>query len=181
MYINSFIIISVVFKAHTCISCSDNETTYLCFIVEYLLNVFYCWKILGFFPLSDGYICLCLNTYLCPLRRGSSCLKLGVYSFVGYIYIHIYIYISHIIFLKYIYFNTFVLLEVDFNVYFHSLLTKMAFDVILYSPWSTGSFETHLFGFYCQRITKVCFNSISMDNDYHSAVSVYAYGQRITP
>ena len=100
---------------------------------------------------------------------------------VIYIYIYIYIYISHIIFLKYIYFNTFVLLEVDFNVYFHSLLTKMAFDVILYSPWSTGLFETHLFGFYCQRITKVCFNSISMDNDYYSAVSVYVYGQRITP
>ena len=101
--------------------------------------------------------------------------------FLCWLYIYTYIYISHIIFLKYIYFNTFVLLEVDFNVYFHSLLTKMAFDVILYSPWSTGSFETHLFGFYCQRITKVCFNSSSMDNDYYSAVSVYVYGQRITP
>ena len=59
----SFFIISVIFKAHTWISCSDNETSYLCFIVKHLLNMFYRWKILVFFALSNGYIYFCLNTY----------------------------------------------------------------------------------------------------------------------
>ena len=58
--------ISVVFKAHTWISRSDNETSYLCFIVEYLLNIFYSEKILVSFNLPDGYICFCSNTYLQP-------------------------------------------------------------------------------------------------------------------
>ena len=64
------------FKAHTWISCSDNET-YLGFIDEYLLNMFYCWKILVFIALSDGCICFCLNTYL--HLSWTSCLKLVVY------------------------------------------------------------------------------------------------------
>ena len=34
---------------------------------------------------------------------------------------------------------------------------------------------------YGQRVTQVCFNSISMDSDYHNAVFVYVYGYRITP
>ena len=34
---------------------------------------------------------------------------------------------------------------------------------------------------YRQRITQVCFSSISIDSDYHNAVFVYVYGQRITP
>ena len=34
---------------------------------------------------------------------------------------------------------------------------------------------------YGQRITQVCFSSISMDSDYHNVVSAYVYGQRITP
>ena len=34
---------------------------------------------------------------------------------------------------------------------------------------------------YGQRITQVCFSSISMDSDYHNAAFVYIYGQRITP
>ena len=60
-----------------------NEALYLSLIVEYLLNMFYCWEILVFLALSDGYICFCLN-----IRHGSSCFKLVVYSFVGYIYIY---------------------------------------------------------------------------------------------
>ena len=34
---------------------------------------------------------------------------------------------------------------------------------------------------YGQRITQVCFVSISIDSDYHNAVFVYVSGQRITP
>ena len=60
-----FFIISIVFKTHTWISCSDNETLYLCFIVKHLLNMFYRWKILVFFALSYRYIYFCFNTYFC--------------------------------------------------------------------------------------------------------------------
>ena len=45
------------------------------FIVEYILNMFYCWKILVFFTFSDEYICFCLNNYLHPswiMDHGSS-------------------------------------------------------------------------------------------------------------
>ena len=34
----------------------------------YLLKMFYCWKILVFFALSDRYICFCLKNYLHPSR-----------------------------------------------------------------------------------------------------------------
>ena len=34
---------------------------------------------------------------------------------------------------------------------------------------------------YGQRITQVCFSSISMDSDYHNAVFAYVYGQPMTP
>ena len=55
LYINNFII-TVVSKAHTWISCCDNETSYLCFIVDYLLNMCYYWKNFVFFARSGGYI-----------------------------------------------------------------------------------------------------------------------------
>ena len=34
---------------------------------------------------------------------------------------------------------------------------------------------------YGQQIMQVCFNSISMDSDYHNTVFVYVYGQQIMP
>ena len=34
---------------------------------------------------------------------------------------------------------------------------------------------------YGQQITQVCFSLISVDSDYHNAVFVYVYGQRIAP
>ena len=91
--------LNTVFKAHVWISFSDNKILYLCFIVEYLLKMFYCWRILVFFALSDGYICFCLNTYLhlpqiiffdvdCLFL---CCLYIYIYMYI-YIYIYIYIY-----------------------------------------------------------------------------------------
>ena len=97
LYINNFFTISVIFKAHTWISCSDNKMSYLCFTVQYLLNMFYCSKILVFFALSDGYICFCLNTYLHP-----SCIILFEVGclLLCWLYIYIYIYIYTYILIK---------------------------------------------------------------------------------
>ena len=50
----------------TTTSCSDNET-YLCFIVEYVLNMFYCWKILVFFAFSDEYILQLVTYFVTPV------------------------------------------------------------------------------------------------------------------
>ena len=45
------------YYTHTWISCSDNDTSYLCFIVEYLLNMF-THLLIKFFALSDEYMFL---------------------------------------------------------------------------------------------------------------------------
>ena len=68
-------------KAHTWISCSDNET-YLCFIYWRCFIVERFWYSLPF--LINVYVFAWIP--IC-IRHGSSCLKLVVYSFVGYIYI----------------------------------------------------------------------------------------------
>ena len=74
----------------------------MCFIVEYLLNMFCCWKILVFFAFSDEYIYVFAWIPIC-ICQGASCLKLVVYSFYIYIfikginkYIYIYIYLLYI-------------------------------------------------------------------------------------
>ena len=65
----------------------------------YLLKMFYCWKILVFFALSDKYICFCLNTYLYPSRI--ILFEVGCLFFCWlyiYIYIYIYIYVMYVIY-----------------------------------------------------------------------------------
>ena len=76
----------------------------------------------------------------------------------------------------------------SFDVYIHSLLTKMA---CWCSPISSYRLQIHLeliyldFSFmlhHGQRITQVRFNSISMDSDYHNVVFMQClcYRQRIS-
>ena len=80
----------------------------------------------------------------------------------------------------------FLLLEVVFlmSIFTHNWQNWFD-DVTLYSPWSAGSFETHLFGFcFCVTLWTAnkasCFSSIPMDSDYNNAAFVYVYGKGIT-
>ena len=80
-----------------------------------------------------------------------------------YIYIYIYIY-----YYGEVYQDVNVLLEVV--SLFHSLLAIQIHLKLIYLDFI---FMLH----YEQRITQVCFNSFSMDSDYHNAVFAYVYGQ----